>query len=57
MVFIETGIVAIVGMLAFQFMSSVDQQPWDNFVDEKKPSDDEEKVELKANEEKEAVEA
>ena len=44
-------------MLAFQFMSSVDQQPGDNFVDEKKPSDDEEKVELKANEEKEAVEA
>jgi len=58
MVFIETGIVAIVGMLAFQFMSSVDQQPWDNFVDEKKSSDDEEeKVELKADQAKESVEA
>lgn len=47
-VFIETGIVALIGMAAFQFMSSTDQQPWDDFVDEKKQEeDDEEKIVLK----------
>jgi len=57
-VFIETGIVALIGMLAFQFMSSTDQQPWDDFVDEKKKEEtDEEKIVLREAEKAEEIKA